>query len=71
MSSIVADDEAFPFDFPIVWKRPADFAKSPKIFSGAPDPKDLRLGIISNGWFLCAVACLSENTKLIERLFVT
>ncbi|MFO0004464.1 MAG: C2 family cysteine protease, partial [bacterium] len=63
----------------IHWRRPEDFLKpnyelgtlKHVVFQDSCEPSDIKPGILSNEWFLSALAILAERPELIERLFIT
>ena len=68
-----------PFDIVINWRRPDEFMKPNYelgtlkcvVFQDSCEPSDIKPGILSNEWFLSALAILAERSELIERLFIT
>lgn len=57
----------------VKWRRAAEIwpESTVSIFKNGIDPNDVHQGQLANSWFLSAVAAVSENPKLIERLFIT
>lgn len=43
--------------------------KSPKLFEGIIEPKDIKQGALGNCYYLCSLASLAEYKNLIARLF--
>lgn len=57
-----------------MWLRPEQiFGENGdyKVFDGKIEPNDIKQGLLSNCWFMCAVSCLAEFEEYIKNLFVT
>ena len=53
----------------IKWKHYSELFKKPQLFAGSIEPNDIMQGSLGNCYFLSALACLSEYTNMIERIF--
>ncbi|XP_015196265.2 calpain-1 catalytic subunit [Lepisosteus oculatus] len=63
-------DKSFPvhYNSKLVWKRPKDICVSPKFIVDGATRTDVCQGILSDCWFLSAVASLSQHRALLERV---
>ena len=55
------------------WQRSGDLVGkeySPVIFSDGADPADIQQGYLGNCWLMSALAAISEQQHLVDRLFV-
>lgn len=57
----------------VKWKRSHEiFGEGKfKVFDDRIEPNDIKQGVLSNCWLMCAVSCLAEFPSYIKRLFVT
>ncbi|KAF6205767.1 hypothetical protein GE061_019940 [Apolygus lucorum] len=55
-------------DLEIVWKRPFDLVKKPRMFVDGPQRWDIIQGAIGNCWFVSALASICGYPKLVERI---
>lgn len=61
---------AYPFRNAVHFKRPAEWLSgSISVFLDGISPHDIRGGELQDQYFLSALQILSENPKLVERLF--
>uniref|UniRef100_A0A914D0X9 Calpain catalytic domain-containing protein n=1 Tax=Acrobeloides nanus TaxID=290746 RepID=A0A914D0X9_9BILA len=52
----------------IVWKRPEEIIKDPKLFVEGASPNDVTQGILGNCWFVSACSALTHNEELIKKV---
>ncbi|XP_021354811.1 calpain-9-like [Mizuhopecten yessoensis] len=52
----------------VVWKRPTDIVKHPKLFVRGVSRFDLDQGALGNCWFIAGAAVVATHGKLIERV---
>jgi len=79
--SICDPDAEFPFNSPVVWKRPKEWLGGPdmigaqgpvaQIFLSTVEPGDILPGQLNDAWFLSALAVMAEHPGLIKRLFLS
>ena len=70
------ENEQYPFDEEIIWKRVADFLNptdrpTPAIYRDTILPTDVVEGKLGDGWLTSALACLVEHPHLLHKLFIT
>ncbi len=62
----------YPFKNAVHFKRPEEFMTGAiNVFYEGIDPHDIRSGELGDEWLLSAIQTISENPKLVERLFIT
>ncbi|XP_060081791.1 calpain-B-like [Ylistrum balloti] len=52
----------------VVWKRPTDIVRNPKLFVRGASRFDLDQGALGNCWFIAGAAVVATHGKLIERV---
>lgn len=52
----------------IVWKRPWDICRDPKLFVGGANRMDVNLYGLGDSWLLAALASLTTNEKLLLQI---
>ena len=56
---------------PITFRRPNDFMDGEyDVFLGGIEPNDIRQGMLSDCWFLCALSAIAEFPHLVKNLFL-
>lgn len=50
------------------WLRPSSICNDPQFFTDGFSRFDIKQGRLGDCWFLAAVACLTQNTKLFQRV---
>ena len=55
----------------VVWLRPNEFSKDPKLFTDGIAPGDVCQGALSDCWILSAISIASTHPKLVTKLFAS
>lgn len=53
---------------PFVWKRPPEICGNPELFVGGASRFDVLQGELGDCWLLAAVACLTTNQELLQKI---
>lgn len=52
----------------LVWKRPSEICKNPRLVKDGVNSKDVNQGMLGNCWFVAALSLLASNRKNLEQV---